>query len=1181
MEEVEGLLNRLNTLLTAHRYLTAKNNEELFLNKLQGLVTNIKWSPEDAADLFDVLLKRFESTTTDRSLLLSWMLNMLHCIEIHYITPSWKCQGKTLIELVRDRTLTDEDLEKCLANDPDKQLDEILEEIRHKKLNQIGETVLDDVRHIVSSVSKDLNSHSKGSQQSGLKKDLLTLCQAAEEAHFRPRLTQMVSWCIMALSKTGQLIQVGTGEGKSCIVAMFAAFRAMRGEKVDIMSSSSVLAQRDFKEWQNFYKVLNISVSCNTNKQDKDSKKCYECQVVYGTVEKFAGDWLRHHFHRMDIFGQRKFQCAIVDEVDSLMLDKGHHVVYLSSDMPALQHLNPLLAFIWSTVNKYTEIGTKTTVGQTYPFPHVVLENIKVKDVDEFSILQMAEDTGLLAKGSVNDLKRNPSLLTEKTASVTTDQLAKFFETVERRFPSCQFALHCKNNVGAIEELNNGPQKETAGRQRVPLLLLNGGFCQYMYSDENSVQEAVQAEIEQALHFTPCKLSQDKVSCYMPGFLSELVKFKLNVWIKNALHARNMRMDHEYVLERHGVVPVDYSCTGVVENNMQWTDGLHQFLEMKHGSKLSDMTAITNYMSNVGLFQKYGTQIFGISGTLGQQSETETLQKIYEGIKTCRIPSFKRRKLFEVEGVIVSDEKEWIKKICNVVTAKSNPTPYRAQRAVLVICETIKRAKVVHHELGDKVPNKTLYINNNMDNTAIFAKKLEAGEVLIATNLAGRGTDLQVSDEVKTAGGLFVVQTFLPKNARVESQAFGRTARQGSPGSAQLIICPSHLSKSLELVALIGKHLSVLENIFNDMLVHQHLFVVQLRLYQKSHSNEVSKDLAIKVLTKTSDLGIKTLKDARNDSVEQTLASYLDCGIPTIKKKEELFSQYLDTLNEVYKSSTKPAESDLSALNEFWGMWLLTKFNEDKSLMDLKNKLNEDLETARKKLSNRQSPSSNLHYYTAFGTELREKGKLAESIEMYTKAIQEDPCWAAIAFYNRAFASLTQQHKHQQPTCINLAREDLLNALESVELYCEQIELTCRYSTQDRNPHSDLITRLEGHMMTRRNVLVYFKANIHEAIKKLDRARDIGGNVKVEESLVFFLAPLMDVLPLACLSTESLTTIRSRDPLKLLQLTTHPFFDILYELRCLQSLGLTHVYTLDTLFSLSGYFSKVLRKAFN
>ncbi|GLD64712.1 protein translocase subunit SecA isoform X1 [Lates japonicus] len=221
---------------------------------------------------------------------------------------------------------------------------------------------------------------------------------------------------------------------------------------------------------------------------------------------------------------------------------------------------------------------------------------------------------------------------------------------------------------------------------------------------------------------------------------------------------------------------------------------------MKHESKLSDMTAITNYMSNVGLLQKYGDQIYGISGTLGQQAETETLQKIYGGIKTCQIPTFKRRKLFEVEGLIVDDEKEWTEKICNVVTAQANPTLYREGRAVLIICETINRAKVLHQALGDMVRNKKLYVNNNMDNTEIFTKKLETGDVIIATNLAGRGTDLKVSDQVNRAGGLFVVQTFLPKNARVEAQAFGRTARQGSPGSAQLIVCSRHLPGPLQML---------------------------------------------------------------------------------------------------------------------------------------------------------------------------------------------------------------------------------------------------------------------------------------------------------------------------------------------------------------------------------------------
>ncbi|XP_071316108.1 protein translocase subunit SecA-like [Trachinotus anak] len=1182
---VHGLFSRFTSLLMAPSLLSPNDNEKHLLNKLKGLVTNIKWSPEDAVDLFSALLKRFESNTTkDRSCFLSWMLEMLHYIEIHYITPSWKCEiektKKTLIELVRDEKVTDEDLKKCLADEREKQLEEILEEIRQQKLNQIDEKLLDEVRDIVSSVDKDLTSRNDGSQWGGLKKDLLRLCQAVEKTHFRPRLTQMVSWCLMALSKTGRLIQVGTGEGKSCIVAMFAAFRAMRGEQVDIMSSSSVLAQRDLVEWADFYKVLKISADCNINKQAKDLKKCYQRQVVYGTVKEFAGDWLKHYFHRMDIFGQRKFQCAIVDEVDSLMLDKGHHTVYLSSDMPALQHLNPLLAFIWATVNQYSKIGTET-VGQKYPFHQVVLENItKGKDINEFSILQMAEDTGILAKGSVRDLRRNLSLLTEKAASVTANQLAEFFKTVERRFPLCRFALHYINNDGAIEEMNKGQQRENGERQRVPLLLITGGLCQYMYSDKESVHRAAEEEIKSALHFTPSHLSKDKSNLYIPGFLSHLVEAKLKVWIQNAFYAQSMTKDHEYIMEEHGIVPVDYSCTGVVENFMKWSDGLQQFLEMKHESKLSDMTVITNYMSNVGLLQKYGDQIYGISGTLGQQAETETLQKIYYGIKTCQIPSFKRRKLFEVKGVIVHVEKEWIEKICNVVTAQINSTLYRGGRAVLVICETISRAKVLHDTLADKVPNKKLYINNNMDNTAIFAKELKAGDVIIATNLAGRGTDLKVSEHVKAAGGLFVVQTFLPKNARVEAQAFGRTARQGSPGSAQLIVCTSHLSGRLQLLVLANKLLSLLESITDATPLFQDCFMTEVRLYQESHSNESSKDMSenlLHILTENPKPAIKTAKEVRDNLVAKQLVSYLEHDIPMIKKKQELFTQYLAVLDDLYKSSNHmPADSDLSALNEFWGMWLLTEFNENDSITELKSRLSRALDGARQKLEHKESPLSNLHHYTVFGNELCKRGHLAEGIKMYTKAIQQDHCWAAIAFYNRAFASL--QDRHQDPNCIDQALEDLQNALRSVELYCEQTEVTLRYSTQQiNNSCSDAITRFDEHMTARYTVLLFFKANINEAIKKVDRARDTGGNVKVEESLVYFLVPLVHFLPLAVLSTVSVTLIRSRDPLKIHQLINHPSFDIFIELRCLESLGLTHVYTLDTLFSLGGFLSKIHR----
>uniref|UniRef100_A0A096M611 SecA family profile domain-containing protein n=1 Tax=Poecilia formosa TaxID=48698 RepID=A0A096M611_POEFO len=742
-----------------------------------------------------------------------------------------------------------------------------------------------------------------------------------------------------------------------------------------------------------------ISVDCNINKQDEDSKKCYESQVVYGTVDEFAGDWLRHHFHRKDIFGQRTFQCAIVDEVDSLMLDKGHHVVYLSSDTPALQHLNPLLALIWATANQYSKVESGHNIEQKYPFHQVVLEQIKQEGLDELTVLQIAEETGLLTNGTVEEIQRKPSLLDEKIANVPADKMVEFFRMVETRFPSCQFALHSINTDGSVEELNKRPPRES-GQRRVSLLL-NGGFCQYMYFDKNSVLKAVEEDVRRFLHFTPCELNKSDGSCYIPGFLSDLVDSKLKLWIENAFCAQSMEKDHEYI------------CTGVVQNFMTWSDGLQQFLEMKHMFKLSDMTTITNYMSNVGLLQKYKNQIYGLSGTLGQQAEIETMRKIYEGIETCQIPSFKRRKLFEVQGVIMKDERRWIEKICEVVVEQS-------KRAVLVVCETIKLANTIDQALKEKVKNKMLYINNNRDNSVIFAKKLGSGDVIIATNLAGRGT----------------------------AQAFGRAARQGSPGSAQLIVCSSHLSKPLQLLIL------------TNMMV---------------------------------------VKEIRDSSVAEQLSSYVESDLPKIKKKEELFYQYLETLDLLYKSNNKPSESDVSALNEFWGMWLLTKLN-------MEQPITEDLGNAMQKLIQKESPFSNFHYYTAYGSELKEKKKLSESISMFTRAINQDPCWAAVAYYNRAFASLTSQNRNQDPECLSQALEDLQNALKSLDLYCEQLKVTHKHARQEvMELLSSYITRFDLHLQARATVLISLKSNIHQAIQKIERARRTGGFVKVDESLVYFL----------------------------------------------------------------------------
>ena len=197
------------------------------------------------------------------------------------------------------------------------------------------------------------------------------------------------------------------------------------------------------------------------------------------------------------------------------------------------------------------------------------------------------------------------------------------------------------------------------------------------------------------------------------------------------------------------------------------------------------MTLSTNFLSNMAFFERYGANILGVSGTLGNDAEKLFMKNIFL-VHFVEIPRFRREKVFELDGVIIEQREEWKRTVSEEVESKIaiNHT------AVLVVCEDIKTANDIYGSISGQINNEQVHLYAE-DDACLKSQKtfvLASGDVVITTNLGSRGTDFTPDSTVNQNGGLFVLVTFLPANDRVQKQAFGRTGRRGATGSCQIII---------------------------------------------------------------------------------------------------------------------------------------------------------------------------------------------------------------------------------------------------------------------------------------------------------------------------------------------------------------------------------------------------------
>ena len=825
-------------------------------NFIEIIVYNDIWTPLEAV----ILLMRTADISQDDLAL------FLHTIQTYRMSIS---DATTAINS-DDRMKT---LHDIIDEEEDKSLGTVLGEM---KQNGVPDSILQKVNKIVECVVSTLRSCEdvdiSGEIDKGIQnlkeidfsninvehfcKILVGLSIAVkQEMHYFPRVTQLVSIVTLLLSKTseltGCLLEISTGEGKSCIVAMLAVILALRGSSVDIVTSSPMLAIRDVQEWSGYFAKFNLTAksafpiglsNCkNQDEMDALVASAYQANIVYGTVGNFAADTLRQEFEKKNIRGNRGFEAVIVDEVDYMTLDSGVQVTFLSHATSGMRHVEQVLASVWNMVCGCRPIDDAGS-GDMFWFTgvqHVHKATISAlvgsetnENFNAWEVLQTALTLGFITKADFNNLILYETRIADGTAEESTKEITQnlidrimgkigvpeardILTVLEAAVDGVSFECY-RGDSGRAELF--GPKGTESGTVRM-LLLDKGLACELLTEDE--LVETVKTSVNEKLKYSheynmPTK--DDKTSdgvIYVPQYLKAYVQNRLPIFIKNALKAILMTKGREYTIDRSPVadgtdsqphhydciVPVDFKASGVLEKNKRWGDGLQQFLEMKHQLALTPLSTVTNYLSNFHFFKRYtsGSGIYGVSGTLGDESDCAFLARHFK-VSCYPIPTHKHKKLVELPMIQVEKgEEAWMKRICQRTKSAISAKAWCKGQAALVVCEDLKTAAKIQKALTEEVckPDQvTMYTRS--DKHTVEGTDFGPGHVIIATNLGGRGTDVSVTDEVIESGGLFVLLTHFPSNRRVEKQIFGRTARKGQPGVAQMVLNYHSLARAYQ-----------------------------------------------------------------------------------------------------------------------------------------------------------------------------------------------------------------------------------------------------------------------------------------------------------------------------------------------------------------------------------------------
>lgn len=552
----------------------------------------------------------------------------------------------------------------------------------------------------------------------------------------------------------GKIAEMATGEGKTLVATLPVFLNALAGKGVHMVTVNDYLSKRD-SEWMGpLYMFHGLSVDCiDKHEPNSDARrKAYECDVTFGTNNEFGFDYLRDNMSMaMKDLVQRKHHFAIVDEVDSVLIDDARTPLIISGPMAKSQDDEQYKIF-------------RPYVEKLYSSQRALVT--KTLNDAKKAIADGKEDEGakLLFRCHKGLPKYQPLIkfLSEPGMKQLMQKAENFYiQDNERQMPEVTDPLFF-----VINEQQHTVDMTDKGHDMLAAEVSEPNF--FVLPDVGSMV----ADIEKS-DAVPSEKQAKKDSLMEDYALkSERVHTVIQLLKAYAMFEKNV----DYIISDDGKVKIVDEQTGRIMEGRRWSDGLHQAVEAKENVEVEAATQTFATITLQNYFRMYH-KLAGMTGTA--ETEAGEFWSIYK-LDVVVIPTNR--------PVIRKDEEDKIyktKKAKYAAVINKIEELRKAGRPVLVGTTDVDTSELLSRMLKMRgIPHNVLNAKQFAREAEIVAQAGQSSTVTVATNMAGRGTDIKLSPEVKAAGGLAIIGTERHDSRRVDRQLRGRAGRQGDPGSS-------------------------------------------------------------------------------------------------------------------------------------------------------------------------------------------------------------------------------------------------------------------------------------------------------------------------------------------------------------------------------------------------------------